>query len=59
MTKTFCDICGKETIHLSKHYKVNISSDLTPNSYNYVAQDVCEDCANSIYHYIKDLQKED
>ena len=59
MRKTFCDVCGKEIIFSRKPYKVNISSDVIPNAYNYVAQDVCEDCANSIYHYIKGLQKED
>ena len=59
MRKTICDVCGKEIILLSKHYKVNISSDITPNAYNYAVKDVCEDCANSIYHYIKGLQKEE
>lgn len=59
MRKTICDVCGKEIIFSREHYKVNISSDVIPNTYNYAAQDVCEDCANSIYRYIKGLQKED
>lgn len=59
MVKTFCDICGKEIINFSHYYKIKISSDVIPNKYNYFANDVCEDCVNSIYHYIKGLQKED
>lgn len=59
MIKTICDICGKEIINLSRYYKIKISSNITPNKYNYSANDVCEDCANSIYHYIKGLPKED
>ena len=59
MTKTICDICGKEIIDFSHHHKIKISSDVIPNEYNYSANDVCEDCANSIYHYIKGLEKED
>ncbi len=58
MTKTICDICGKEIIGFSRYYKIKISSDVIPNKYNYFANDVCEDCANSIYHYIKGLTKE-
>lgn len=59
MIKTICDICGKEIIGFSRYYKIKISSDVTPNKYNYSVNDACEDCANSIYHYIKSLQKED
>ncbi len=61
MVKTFCDICGKEIISFSRYYQIKISSNsnVVPNKYNYSANDICEDCANSIYHYIKGLQKED
>ena len=59
MIKTFCDICGKEIIGLVNCYKLKISSNSVPNDYNYSAGDVCDDCANSIYHYIKGLTKED
>lgn len=58
MKKIICDVCGKEIISFSHYYKIKISSDVIPNKYNYFANDVCEDCANSIYHYIKDLTKE-
>ena len=59
MTKTICDICGKEITGFSHYYKIKIGSDVFPNKYNYSANDVCEDCANSVYHYIKGLQKEE
>nr|DAW16701.1 MAG TPA: antitoxin [Caudoviricetes sp.] len=58
MIKTICDICGKEII-TAKHYSVDIDCEVISAPYNFVVQDVCEDCANSIYHYIKGLQKED
>ena len=58
MTKTLCDICGKEIISFSRYYKIKISSDVIPNKYNYFASGDCEDCANSVYHYIKGLTKE-
>lgn len=28
------------------------------NEHSVICQDVCKNCANSIYHYIKGLQKE-
>lgn len=59
MIKTICDICGKEIISLSGYYKIKISSNIIPNKYNYFANDVCEDCANAIYHYVQALSKED
>ena len=58
MVKTICDICGKEITNSFHYYKIKINSDVTPNKCNYFANDVCEDCANSIYHYIKGLTKE-
>ena len=67
MIKTICDVCGKEItdpnpyeFHLGR--KINIRGELnniTLNGYSIIRQDVCDDCANSIYHYIKGLQKED
>ena len=59
MIKTICDICGKEITNCSRYYKIKITSNTIPNGHNYSANDVCEDCTNSIYHYIKGLQKED
>lgn len=59
MIKTICDICGKEIINFSHYYKIRISSNIIPDKYNYYANDVCEDCANTIYHYVKALSKED
>ena len=55
MIKTICDICGKEIIDFSHHHKIKISSDIIPDKYRYFANDVCKDCTNSIYHYIKGL----
>lgn len=65
MIKTICDVCGKEIINLRESWNISISSNdsLCTLGYNqtdyslYIA-DVCEDCANSIYHYIKGLEKE-
>ena len=67
MRKTICDVCGKEItiinpyeFHLGR--KINIRGGLGNailNNYSITCQDVCEDCANSIYHYIKGLPKED
>ena len=66
MRKIICDVCGKESTDLNPYefrlgHKINIKGGLgnaTLNSYSIICQDVCEDCANSIYHYIKGLQKE-
>lgn len=59
MRKTICDVCGKEIVGSLNRYQLRIDSDLDSNNYNYFAEDVCKDCANSIYHYIKGLQKEE
>lgn len=67
MRKTICDVCGKEIIDINPYEfrigrKINIRSGLgntIGDDYSIICQDVCEDCANSIYHYIKGLQKED
>ena len=66
MRKTVCDACGKEITDVNPYEfrlgrKINIKGGLgnaTWNDYSIICQDVCEDCANSIYHYIKGLQKE-
>lgn len=66
MRKTICDVCGKEITDFRESWNVSISSNVGTRALRYnqtdcslCLTDVCEDCANSIYHYIKDLQKED
>ncbi len=67
MRKTVCDVCGKEITDVNPYEfrlgrKINIRGGLgnaIGDEYSIICQDVCEDCANSIYHYIKGLQKED
>lgn len=67
MRKTICDVCGKEIINTNPYEfrlgrKINIRDTLgnvTLNGYSIICQDVCNECAGSIYHYIKNLQKED
>lgn len=66
MRKTICDVCGKEItdvnpyeFHLGR--KINIKDVLgnaTLNEHSIICQDVCNECANSIYHYIKNLQED-
>lgn len=72
MTKTVCDVCGKDISPVIKAFsnayefrlvpkvavRGGISNNIT-NDYTIICTDVCENCANSIYHYIKGLQKED
>ena len=57
MTKRLCDICGKESIGLRDRYSVSIDNDFAQAKYFKVDEDVCSDCANSIYHYIEGLKK--
>ena len=57
MTKRLCDICGKEIIGLRDRYSVSIDNDYVQAEYFKVVEDVCSDCANSIYHYIEGLKK--
>ena len=67
MRKTICDVCGKEIADVNPYVfrlgrKIDIRggfSNATLNGYSIIYQDVCEDCANSIYHYIKGLEKEE
>lgn len=66
MRKTICDVCGKEITDFRESWNVSISSNVgsrvlryDQTDYSLYLTDVCEDCANSIYHYIKGLQKED
>lgn len=56
MTKRFCDICGKEIIGLKDRYSVSIDNDCVQAKYFKVDEDVCSDCASSIYHYIEGLK---
>lgn len=66
MVKTICDVCGKEITDLNPYEfrlerKMNIRGELnntTLSGYSIFCQDVCEECTNSIYYYIKGLQKE-
>lgn len=66
MRKTICDVCGKEITSLRESWNTSISSNVSlrtlgydQTDYSLDLTDVCEDCVNSIYHYIKGLQKED
>lgn len=67
MKKTICDVCGKEITTINPYEfrlgrKINIRGGLGNdilNEHSIICQDVCEDCANSIHHYIKGLQKEE
>ena len=66
MRKIICDVCGKDITDLNPcefrlGHKINIKGGLggiTPNGHSIICQDVCDDCANSIYNYIKGLEKE-
>lgn len=66
MRKTVCDVCGKEIITINPYEfrlgrKINIRGGLgndTLNEHSIICQDVCNECANSIYHYIKSLQED-
>ena len=57
MTKRICDICGKEIIELRDRYSVSIDNDCVKAEYFKVVEDVCSDCANSIYYHIEGLKK--
>ena len=67
MRKTICDVCGKEITDIRESWNVSISSNVSTccllkydqTDYSLCFKDVCDDCANSIYHHIKGLQKED
>ena len=56
MTKRLCDICGKEIVSIKDRYSVSIDNDCVKAEYFKVVEDVCSDCANSIYHYIEGLK---
>lgn len=67
MIKTICDVCGKE-ITTTNPYEFRLGRKIiirgalgnaTLNGHSIICQDVCNECAGSIYHYIKSLQKED
>lgn len=66
MRKTICDVCGKEITDFRESWNVSISSNVgtralryNQTDYSLCLCDVCQDCTNSIYHYIKVPQKED
>lgn len=64
MRKTICDVCRKEIIDINSYEfrlgrKIIIRGGLgnpTLNGHSIICQDVCDECADSIYHYIKSLQ---
>lgn len=56
MRKIFCDICGEEMKPLSKHYSVEIDTNVMPDKFKLYKEDVCDACANSIHHYIEGLK---
>ena len=62
MTKTFCDVCGKEltTLEHMNVYNVTISSKhrmcYAPWTKNY--PEVCEDCAEKIVNIINKIKTE-
>ena len=58
MRKTICDVCGNEITNLRESWDISISP-YDQTDYSLCLEDVCEDCTNSIYHYIKGLQKEE
>ena len=66
MRKIIGDVCDREITDSRESWNVSISSNVSLRTLGYDQTDyslcltnVCEDCANSIYHYIKGLQKED
>ena len=67
MRKTICDVCGKEITDIRESWNVSISSNVSTccllrydqTDYSLCFVDVCDECTNSIYHYIKGIQKED
>lgn len=65
MRKTICDVCGKEITDIRESWNVSISSNVSTRllkydqtDYSLCFTDVCNDCANSIYHCIKNLQED-
>lgn len=61
MTKTFCDVCGKELSALEQinAYNITITNKnrtlRTPHAGNY--PEVCEDCAKGIANIIEALKE--
>ena len=66
MRKIICDVCGKEITDSRESWNVSISSNVgtrilryDQTDYSLCFADICDECTNSIYHYIKGIQKED
>ena len=56
MTKTFCDICGRELIGKDFYYlKVSEPVQLFPYDYDY---EICSDCRDEIYRHIEKMREE-
>lgn len=65
MRKIICDVCGKEITDSRESGDVSISSNVgtrmlryDQTDYSLCFTDICDDCANSIYHCIKSLQED-
>ena len=66
MRKMICDVCGKEIKDTRDAWNLNIAPNIGvrglrygQTNYSTYFGDICKDCTNSIYHYIKGLTKED
>ena len=64
MRTTTCDICGKRIENSSEDWILSLDPIVGVKALKYYQDDyslcigdVCSDCANSIYHYIKGLKK--
>lgn len=64
MTKTFCDICGREMKHKDYRYSVTMKrenftlvdeGDCPIRDRDFYLKDVCKDCREDIYNFIGDL----
>lgn len=64
MIKRICDICGKEIDSRENDWNVSIMPEVAfrnfrydEKDYSFNGNDVCSDCANSIYHHIEGLKR--
>lgn len=62
MTRTFCDICGKEIYPglTEPLYKVSVSAVggyLSKEERTYVKEEVCSGCAKAIESHIKEMAR--
>lgn len=67
MRKTVCDVCGKEITDVNPYEfrlgrKIDIRGGLgnaTFNEHSIICQDVCDDCAQQIHSYLRELGKKE